>query len=1000
MFLGYGTASASKYRITTANNTELKCLGTVSLNVFYEGKRTFIHSLVSDNLHEDFLISWSDLRRMGVLSEDFPHLIKSTPSNSQVHSSSSSSVDTFEGLIDEFQDVFRTNEETVTPMHTAPMHIHLRRNDPDYKPLKVNVARKTPKHYQTRADDLIKNLLASGVIVKVPTTEHVEWCSPGFFVPKPNNAVRFVVDYRHLNTFIDRPVHPFPSCRDILHNIKHDSKWFLKFDMTWGYFQIPLDDESSKLTTFLLESGRYRFVRAPMGLNPSSDNFCERTDFAFATVLDLLKIVDDGLLQAPSKPVLLKSFREVLECCRKHNLSLCKSKLELGQSVVFAGYEISKDGVRPQSKKTDSISKFPVPKNLHELRSFLGLANQLGIFIPDFAHVTADLRGLLKKNVAYLWLPEHQAAFDKVRKLLTSPLLIKPFEVNKPTFLLTDASRLHGLGFALMQKDPDASSHSLIQCGSRSLNSAESRYSTSELECLAIYHAIKECQFYLQGADFTVLTDHRPLKGVFRKPLAEIENARLLRFREKLTDYSFDVDYVPGKTHLIADALSRAPLFDPPEEEAINVNATLTNKLAADPALQQFYDAAANDPSYLAVVKAIIDGKSPAVLPPSHPARTFKSIWDDLSVQDDLLLILNDSRLVVPSACRQKVLSNLHASHAGISKTRQLARNLYYWPGMSASIQTLIENCEECQTLRPSQNDAIQFHPPAEEPMHSVSADLFECKGRHYLAMVDRFSYFIWVKELRRLGTDAVVSAMQTWFKDLGYPFIMVSDNGPQFREDFKAFCRSNFIIHSPSSAYNPRSNGLAESAVKAAKHLLLKSTSFADFEDSLFAWRNTPTSGSSFSPAEKFYNRRQRSSLFPALPSLSLPTPAPPPHTSRLPVLHVGDPVFLQHPISKLWNETGMIEAINPSTLSFLVRRGDGSIVSRGRRLLRAQKTHGPQETNIPPSGFVPITETPPGQKAGQSELDDETVAPNVTPLHRSRRQRRQPDRLVYTKH
>ena len=94
------------------------------------------------------------------------------------------------------------------------------------------------------------------------------------------------------------------------------------------------------------------------------------------------------------------------------------------------------------------------------------------------------------------------------------------------------------------------------------------------------------------------------------------------------------------------------------------------------------------------------------------------------------------------------------------------------------------------------------------------------------------------------------------------------------------------------------------------------------------------------------------------------------------------------------------MIEAINPSTLSFLVRRGDGSIVSRGRRLLRAQKTHGPQETNIPPSGSVSITETPPGQKAGQLELDDEAVAPNVTPLRRSRRQRRQPDRLVYTKH
>ena len=139
------------------------------------------------------------------------------------------------------------------------------------------------------------------------------------------------------------------------------------------------------------------------------------------------------------------------------------------------------------------------PENISELRSFLGLANQLGIFIPDLAHLTTELGQLLKKNVAYLWLPEHEKAFTQIKEMLTSPMLIKPFDVDKSSELLTDASRLFGLGFALLQKDPESDKHALIQCGSRSLNSAESRYSTSELECLAIYHAIKECKFYLQG---------------------------------------------------------------------------------------------------------------------------------------------------------------------------------------------------------------------------------------------------------------------------------------------------------------------------------------------------------------------------------------------------------------------------------------------------------------------------------------------------------------------
>ena len=193
---------------------------------------------------------------------------------------------------------------------------------------------------------------------------------------------------------------------------------------------------------------------------------------------------------------------------------------------------------------------------------------------------------------------------------------------------------------------------------------------------------------------------------------------------------------------------------------------------------------------------------------------------------------------------------------------------------MSLQIQQLIENCAECQTLRPSQHAQVIPYSAAVEPMHSVSMDLFEAKGRHYLVMVDRFIYYIWVKELRSLTTDTVLKALESWFKELGYPLVIISDNGPQFRQDFKDYCGLHHIIHSTSSPYNPRSNGLAESAVKAAKHLLLKSSNFNEFQNALLAWQNTPTSGEAFSPAEKFFKRRQRSELFPSLPSLPAPVP------------------------------------------------------------------------------------------------------------------------------
>ena len=942
LHIPYGTTRQSrKHCISSANGSPLNCLGSVNLKIFFEGRVTSINALVTDDLQENLLISWKDLQRMHILPEDFPHVMQQ--SANALHTSSPESLD---DLLSEFQDVF--NEETVTPMAGDPMHIHIRKDRDGYRPLRTKIARKTPKHFQKEAEKLIQHFVDSGVIVKVPANENVEWCSPGFFVPKPNGKVRLVVDYRQINKFIDRPVHPFPSCRDILHNIKSDSRWFLKFDAAWGYYQMPLDEESSRLTTFLVESGRYRFTRVPLGLNPSSDYFCERSDLAFDTVTDLLKIVDDGLIQAPTKQDLLKNFRHVLECCRKYNLTLSKSKVQMGESVLFAGYEITKDGVKPDQKKTDGIRKFPVPTNISELRSFLGLVNQLGIFIPDLAHLTQDLRGLLRKNVAYLWLPEHQEAFEKIKDILCSPMLIKPFSSDLTSTLLTDASRLHGLGYALIQRNKENTSLSLVQCGSRSLNSAETRYSTTELECLAIYYAIKDCSFYLQGIPFTVVTDHKPLLGTFKKPLSEIENARLLRFREKLTNFDFAVEYAEGKSHLIADALSRAPVFDPPEAEEISTHAVHT-KLASDPCLQFLYEDAAKDKQYQSIVKALIDGKTPSCLPPGHPAHQFRSLWDDLSVYDDILLVLNDSRLVVPKDSRPQILEKLHASHSGISKTRQLAKQLYYWPGISTAIQNMIEDCDECQTLRPSQHEIAEEHPPADRPMHSVSLDLFENAGKHFLVMVDRYSYFIWVQPLNSLSTTTVTNILDRWFLDYGYPFIIISDNGPQFRGEFRDYCEKHNIIHSPSSPYNPRSNGLAEAAVKSAKTLLLKSDNFKDFQNRLLEWRNVPLSNSNMSPAQLFFSRRQRTCL-PSVPPPSLPTP-PTTDNSILKPLSVGDVVRVQHPSLGTWGDRGQVINIRDSGLSYDVKLDNGDILHRGRRLLKQDAAAARSSTPLTPS-------------------------------------------------
>ena len=230
-----------------------------------------------------------------------------------------------------------------------------------------------------------------------------------------------------------------------------------------------------------------------MGLSASSDEWCFRSDQVLAGLTGVLKLVDDIIVQAPDELSLITRVQSLLERCRQHGMTLSKQKLEIGDEVTFAGHIISASGIKPDPSKISALRNFPKPTDLTSLRSFLGLANQMGNFVMDLAHETDPLRQLLKKDVAWLWLPEHDTSFQRVKDILCSELVVHPFDVNLRTELLTDASRLHGIGFALVQYDNDDRKR-VIQCGSRSLLPAESRYATIELECLAIAYGIQKCR--------------------------------------------------------------------------------------------------------------------------------------------------------------------------------------------------------------------------------------------------------------------------------------------------------------------------------------------------------------------------------------------------------------------------------------------------------------------------------------------------------------------------
>jgi len=199
------------------------------------------------------------------------------------------------------------------------------------------------------------------------------------------------------------------------------------------------------------------------------------------------------------------------------------------------------------------------------------------------------------------------------------------------------------------------------------------------------------------------------------------------------------------------------------------------------------------------------------------------------------------------------------------------------------------------------------------------------------------------------------------WFTEYGYPCVLLSDGGPQFRQDFKDYCDSHGIQKELSSAYYPASNGLAEAAVKSTEYLMRKSENYQDFCKRHLEWKNVPTKGRSDTPAERFFGRVMKS----ALPRIS-PIVETPFVDSRFKPLRVNDRVRIQNPTSKAWDDFGTITEVRPSKRSYSIWSDNkNKLINRNRIFLRPLAT--PEDPDNPVN---PVKSSSSQSKAGKSVL------------------------------
>ena len=313
-------------------------------------------------------------------------------------------------LLERYSEAFK--EEPFKAMQGPPMHIELEDSAVPCRHLKP---RSIPFRWRAAVHNQLESMLEKNIIEKVPVGEPYHWCHPMVIVPKKDSSEpRITVDLTGLNKYVRRPAHPTRVPREVVASIPRGMKYFTTMDSRHGYWQVPLDQESSKLTTFMTPWGAYRFKRNVMGLISAGDEHNRRGDDALAGVDNVVKVVEDVLVFDADLDSHIARVQEVLHRCSRAGITLHPKKFVFGASTVdYCGFTVGEHGYTISSRLVDALTKFPTPLNKTDVRSFCGLAQQFEPFTPQLSELLEPLRPLTCSSSTFVWEEPHQRAFDR-----------------------------------------------------------------------------------------------------------------------------------------------------------------------------------------------------------------------------------------------------------------------------------------------------------------------------------------------------------------------------------------------------------------------------------------------------------------------------------------------------------------------------------------------------------------------------------------------------------
>jgi len=766
-------------------------------------------------------------------------------------------------LIEKYKHVF--SKDVSMPCKFRPMKIQL---VPNAKlPSNPRYWKNSPaQRLEVRTQ--LQSMIDMG-IVRASTTAVV---SNVLLVKRPGmpGKFRFTIDFRDLNDATAASPWQMPTVESQLERLSGNCI-FGCIDLSSYYHQIELEEGSKFLTGFITEDGIYEYNRVAMGLKGA----CAHAQSCLQGAIDntpalaksgLRNYFDDLPLAAKTEDEFLEQLEAVLKLGDTMNLKFNLDKSVFGvDSITHVGFVVRESGIEVDPQRLDALRDVEVPKSMKGVQSVLGMWNYIRNFIPNFSSLALPLTNLVgpkTKAKLFRWTDECQTAFDTLKAATLDTKLLANINYNLPIFIRCDSSQ-YGAGAVLFQFN-ELGQERPISYASRKYTMAERNYCTFQQEAAAVVWSLEKFSNFHQGHHVIVQSDHKNLSWVKRTAMPQ-----LTRWRLRLQDFDFSLEYYKGSDNVVADGLSRKFVDD--KDVEISIRDFLPEHAAEQSFLQGTLPVrclnsyskfrAAGGAQTKTPAERVWEGSAPLTamsdvessdetphIRTNVPDEADDEVAEDSSPHCNFAPMQRAQpaavgmpqiphldampRQVEPPARElaehEKVIAQMHnevVGHNGVLVTlARVLRAEKAWASrqeMIADIDQFISGCAICQKYRKRHNRRTdQRFVISGSPFAELSVDILklpkrDCHGNLYVVViVDSFSRWVSLEAVADKSALAAARAILRTVGNFGVPLTIRSDGGKEFINDTLAGVEHLLgTKHHKIMPYHHEGNSLAEKA-------------------------------------------------------------------------------------------------------------------------------------------------------------------------------------------